>query len=111
MCPLNLLPCPCHSYLPPWCCAGDTAWLLYDTYGFPVDLTALIAEEKGLVVDMDGFDEERKLAQVKCLWCEQETRRQARQDLAAKHEFPPIKVFEISAFPKTSESQVGAVWQ
>lgn len=45
-------------------CAGDTAWLLYDTYGFPVDLTGLIAEEKGLVVDMDGFEEERKLAQV-----------------------------------------------
>ncbi|XP_036202093.1 alanine--tRNA ligase, cytoplasmic isoform X2 [Myotis myotis] len=44
---------------------GDTAWLLYDTYGFPVDLTGLIAEEKGLVVDMDGFEEERKLAQLK----------------------------------------------
>nr|KAF6408759.1 hypothetical protein HJG63_000021 [Rousettus aegyptiacus] len=44
---------------------GDTAWLLYDTYGFPVDLTGLIAEEKGLVVDMDGFEEERKMAQLK----------------------------------------------
>uniref|UniRef100_A0A8I3RTW3 Alanine--tRNA ligase n=2 Tax=Canis lupus familiaris TaxID=9615 RepID=A0A8I3RTW3_CANLF len=44
---------------------GDTAWLLYDTYGFPVDLTGLIAEEKGMVVDMDGFEEERKLAQLK----------------------------------------------
>ncbi|KAM9607486.1 alanine--tRNA ligase, cytoplasmic isoform 2-T5 [Trichechus inunguis] len=44
---------------------GDTAWLLYDTYGFPVDLTGLIAEEKGLVVDMDSFEEERKLAQLK----------------------------------------------
>uniref|UniRef100_A0A8C2YBB0 Alanine--tRNA ligase n=1 Tax=Coturnix japonica TaxID=93934 RepID=A0A8C2YBB0_COTJA len=43
---------------------GDTAWLLYDTYGFPVDLTGLIAEEKGLVVDMEGFEEERKNAQV-----------------------------------------------
>uniref|UniRef100_A0A8C9G8L5 Alanine--tRNA ligase n=1 Tax=Pavo cristatus TaxID=9049 RepID=A0A8C9G8L5_PAVCR len=42
---------------------GDTAWLLYDTYGFPVDLTGLIAEEKGLVVDMEGFEEERKNAQ------------------------------------------------
>ncbi|NWV83093.1 SYAC protein, partial [Dasyornis broadbenti] len=44
---------------------GDTAWLLYDTYGFPADLTGLIAEEKGLVVDMDGFEEERKNAQLK----------------------------------------------
>nr|XP_028596219.1 alanine--tRNA ligase, cytoplasmic [Podarcis muralis] len=44
---------------------GDTAWLLYDTYGFPVDLTGLIAEEKGLKVDMEGFEEERKSAQLK----------------------------------------------
>ncbi|KAF7244582.1 Alanine--tRNA ligase, cytoplasmic [Varanus komodoensis] len=44
---------------------GDTAWLLYDTYGFPVDLTGLIAEEKGLQVDMEGFEEERKTAQLK----------------------------------------------
>ncbi|KAL7978878.1 hypothetical protein Chor_013367, partial [Crotalus horridus] len=44
---------------------GDTAWLLYDTYGFPVDLTGLIAEEKGLKVDMEAFEEERKTAQGK----------------------------------------------
>ncbi|KAH0619579.1 hypothetical protein JD844_000302 [Phrynosoma platyrhinos] len=44
---------------------GDTAWLLYDTYGFPVDLTGLIAEEKGLKVDMEGFEEERRTAQLK----------------------------------------------
>ncbi|XP_013926747.1 PREDICTED: alanine--tRNA ligase, cytoplasmic-like, partial [Thamnophis sirtalis] len=43
----------------------DTAWLLYDTYGFPVDLTGLIAEEKGLRVDMEAFEEERKTAQLK----------------------------------------------
>ncbi|KAG8562405.1 hypothetical protein GDO81_015665 [Engystomops pustulosus] len=44
---------------------GDTAWLLYDTYGFPVDLTGLIAEERGLKVDMESFEEERKAAQLK----------------------------------------------
>lgn len=44
---------------------GDTAWLLYDTYGFPVDLTGLIAEERGLRVDMESFEEERKAAQLK----------------------------------------------
>uniref|UniRef100_A0A8C4EWQ6 alanine--tRNA ligase n=1 Tax=Dicentrarchus labrax TaxID=13489 RepID=A0A8C4EWQ6_DICLA len=36
---------------------GDTAWLLYDTYGFPLDLTSLIAEEKGMGVDMAGWRE------------------------------------------------------
>uniref|UniRef100_W5MLK9 Alanyl-transfer RNA synthetases family profile domain-containing protein n=1 Tax=Lepisosteus oculatus TaxID=7918 RepID=W5MLK9_LEPOC len=44
---------------------GDTAWLLYDTYGFPLDLTALIAEERGMGVDLEGFEEEKKAAQLK----------------------------------------------
>lgn len=35
---------------------GDTLFTLYDTYGFPVDLTADIARERGLAVDFDGFD-------------------------------------------------------
>ncbi|XP_036962309.1 alanine--tRNA ligase, cytoplasmic [Acanthopagrus latus] len=44
---------------------GDTAWLLYDTYGFPLDLTSLIAEEKGMAVDLAAFEEEKKAAQLK----------------------------------------------
>ncbi|MDQ3289189.1 MAG: alanine--tRNA ligase [Pseudomonadota bacterium] len=36
---------------------GADAFRLYDTYGFPVDLTADIARERGLGVDMPGFDE------------------------------------------------------
>jgi alanyl-tRNA synthetase len=35
---------------------GADAFRLYDTYGFPVDLTADIARERGLIVDMAGFD-------------------------------------------------------
>ncbi|MGN0033702.1 MAG: alanine--tRNA ligase [Candidatus Limimorpha sp.] len=35
---------------------GAFAFELFDTFGFPIDLTNLMAEEKGLEVDMDGFN-------------------------------------------------------
>ena len=44
---------------------GDVAWRLYDTYGFPVDLTQLMAEETGLSVDMEAFELCKKEAQEK----------------------------------------------
>jgi alanyl-tRNA synthetase len=37
--------------------SGDDAFQLYDTYGFPFDLTRLMAEERGLRVDTSGFEE------------------------------------------------------
>ena len=37
---------------------GETVFRLYDTYGFPVDLTADIARERGLRLDLDGFERE-----------------------------------------------------
>ena len=38
--------------------SGTDAFVLYDTYGFPIDLTELIASEKGYSVDLKGFDVE-----------------------------------------------------
>ncbi len=36
--------------------SGDFAFELYDTFGFPIDLTELLAREKGVAVDMPGFN-------------------------------------------------------
>ncbi|HEX6964573.1 MAG TPA: alanine--tRNA ligase [Gemmatimonadaceae bacterium] len=44
--------------------SGEEAFRLYDTYGFPIDLTDLMARERGYTVDIDGFqhalDEQRE---------------------------------------------------
>lgn len=50
--------------------AGEDAFKLYDTYGFPIDLTREILEEKGFTIDEDGF---KKAMQV-----QRETARSAR---------------------------------
>ena len=41
--------------------SGEVAFKLYDTYGFPVDLTADVARERGLTIDMAGFDSEMNI--------------------------------------------------
>lgn len=40
--------------------AGEDAFVLYDTYGFPLDLTELILREQNMGLDRDGFDKEMK---------------------------------------------------
>ncbi|CAF1202456.1 unnamed protein product [Adineta ricciae] len=39
---------------------GDIVWRLYDTYGFPADLTQLMCEERGLSFDMNLFEEAKQ---------------------------------------------------
>lgn len=43
---------------------GDVAWRLYDTYGFPIDLTQLMAEEKNLTVDMVAYEESKNKSYI-----------------------------------------------
>ncbi len=51
---------------------GDQAFKLYDTYGFPIDLTRLMAAEKGLTADESAFE--------RCMAEQRERARRARRD-------------------------------
>ena len=42
---------------------GETVFKLYDTYGFPVDLTDILAHEQGMTLDLIGFDDAMKRQQ------------------------------------------------
>ena len=44
---------------------GDDAFKLYDTYGFPIDLTSLIASENDFKVDVKGFEENMKVQKLR----------------------------------------------
>ena len=56
---------------------GSVIFLLYDTYGFPADMTKEICEENGVKADMDGFQ--------KCMEEQKERARAARGDIESFH--------------------------
>ncbi len=47
---------------------GDTVFRLYDTYGFPADLTSIIAQENGFVIDLAGFEKEMEKQRERSEW-------------------------------------------
>jgi alanyl-tRNA synthetase len=44
---------------------GDVVFKLYDTYGFPMDLTGDIARERNLTIDEEGFEREMEAQRVR----------------------------------------------
>lgn len=44
---------------------GKDAFMLYDTYGFPLDLTMMLAEEKGFKIDHRGFEDEMEAQRMR----------------------------------------------
>ena len=53
--------------------SGSDAFMLYDTYGFPIELTLEYAQDNGITVDIDGFKE--------CMKVQKETSRNARENV------------------------------
>lgn len=47
------------------CLSGELVFKLYDTYGFPADLTAVMAREQGLDIDLDAFEQALEKARAK----------------------------------------------
>lgn len=86
--------------------SGQDAFKLYDTYGFPLDLTKEIASDSGLTVDEDGFNKQMQI--------QKETSRKSRSFDDGWEEDD----LDISGYPKTefkgyeyfsTESQVQAI--
>jgi alanyl-tRNA synthetase len=80
---------------------GQTVFELSDTYGFPVDLTALIAKEKGFSIDTEGF--EKALAEQK-----QRSRKDATKEAADWIELGDIDGVEFLGYDE-SEATVNLV--
>ncbi len=76
---------------------GETLFKLYDTYGFPVDLTADIARERGLSVDMAGY--EREMAGQK-----ERARASSQFDVDLRNEVDLEGETEFSGYEKLSDN-------
>ena len=70
--------------------AGDIAFKLYDTYGFPLDLTADVAREQGLEVDTGAFDQ--------CMTQQRERARSASQFALAEGDSVAAQLGLVSEF-------------
>ena len=71
--------------------AGKDAFELYDTFGFPIDLTELIAREQGVEVDLEGFEKELQMQK-------QRSRNAAAQDVDDWQELLPIESCEFIGY-------------
>ncbi|MEG1621770.1 MAG: alanine--tRNA ligase [Alistipes sp.] len=78
------------------CIAGAEAFLLYDTYGFPIDLTELIAREQGMTIDLVAFETELQAQKTR-------SRHAAAVETDDWNELIPIKQSEFDGYDLLTE--------
>lgn len=83
---------------------GEAVFKLYDTYGFPADLTADIARERNLIIDYDGFEVEMSKQRERSRQASQFTAEYAvAQDSQAPTEFTGHKNLLAEKVPETGK--------
>ncbi|MFN3523205.1 MAG: alanine--tRNA ligase [Phenylobacterium sp.] len=84
---------------------GDTAFKLYDTYGFPLDLTQDAVRAKGLTVDLQGFDAAmaRQREQAREAWTGSGQQAQAAEWFAIRDRLGPTEFVGYEAVEATGE--------
>lgn len=102
--------------------SGKDAFILHDRYGFPVDLTCLLAEKEGMTVDIKEFNREMKASQTSggrmqamrtffdtYQIDELSSKKTPTTDDSAKHIWEPFKSQILAIFDKTSGKFVAEV--
>jgi alanyl-tRNA synthetase len=85
--------------------SGETAFRLYDTYGFPLDLTQDAIRARGLTVDLEGFDTamERQRQMARDNWTGSGQTAQGAEWLALREQLGPTKFTGYDEIETTAE--------
>ncbi|MEM9166255.1 MAG: alanine--tRNA ligase [Planctomycetota bacterium] len=95
---------------------GDHAFMLYDTYGFPLDLTQMMAAERGLTVDVAGFEaameQQRERSRAGSKFGSGESRLRLEPDALAKLAHMSIAPTDDGPKyePRDTRGRVRAIW-
>lgn len=84
---------------------GELGFKLYDTFGFPWELTAEILEDNGLTLDKDGFDAAMNAQRTRAREARQENQRVAVPDLTG------IDISALRRDENATEAKVVAIWK
>ena len=85
--------------------AGKVGFMLYDTYGFPWELTEEILHEQGLAMDRAGFDAEMEAQKKRAREARQKNQRVAVPDLSG------IDISQLKTDAQAKEAKVVAIWK